>query len=404
MSTQAPAELVILSGGSEIVGLALAAAAQHAGIPYAVMALGPRSVLRDAPGCVALIELASLFGDWPALRDGFLRALARLARPAGGPLVILPTEDGSLRLLNECRDHVLEYGEFPRARGLRMGGVDKAEVAEMAALTGVEDCMAPSRILTQVGDAVAAFECFDGDAIFKPALKPIDMDLAGMGALGEKVVARRTPDESEESVMRRLQCAWPLSERWIAQPRLRVGAGVERSVCAVRASPGVVQAGQVVEQGKYPRMGGTAYWVATEPGRDLVPGATRLLEALDVVGVCELSYLPDAAGVSRMIELNPRPWLQIGLLERAGFPVVVATVAALQGRTAAASPVSIAPQEWIQMERALLAAGSGGMGLRQLGRFLASVGRAETSIAGYGSGLPGVRRKLLMKMLRRLLG
>lgn len=404
MKSPSPAELLIVSGGSEIVSLALAEAAYLAGIPYAVFALVPHSLLQGVPGCVAFVELAPLLGAWPALGDGFLHALARLERSDAAPLAILPTDDGSLRLLNECRDQVLRYGEFPRARSLQMGGLDKAEVLEMAISKGVDASLAPSSILVNVEETVTAFEVFGTDAVFKPALKPIDMDLSGMGGRGEKVITRRDKDESLASVQARLQRAWGLSERWIAQPRLQVGAGIERSVCAIRSAVGTIRACQVVEQAKYPQIGGTAYWVATESCRDLVPQAESLLAALDVVGVCELSYLPDAVGRGQMIELNPRPWLQIGLLEHAGYSAITSTVAALRGYEIEVLPLEPLSREWVQLERAILALFSRSVTLHQFGRLLASACRPTTLVAGYGSHFPQVRRRMLMKNILRLFG
>lgn len=395
-------ELLIVSGGSEVAGLAVAKAAGAAAIPYAVFSLVPNSVLRDVQGCTSLVDLSPLRGDWNRLRDGFLQALAGLARSGPMPLAILPTEDGSLRLLNECRDEVLRHGDFPRARALLMGGVDKAEVVELAARQGITDGMAASRVMDGPSEATAAMDEFGDDVVFKPALKPLDMDLSGMGGHGEKVVTRYDVGESRGNVVERLRKAWPLSLRWIAQPRLRTGAGLERSVCAVRGTE--VRACQVIEQAKYPRMGGTAYWVSTEQRADLVPSAVKLMDALDVVGICELSYLPDAAGRGQLIEFNPRPWLQVGLVEHAGFPIVAETVAVLRGEGCTSALPDLDACDWLQLERMGLALLAGQCSLRELGRMLPLAFRRSTTIGGYGDALPSTRRHLAMRGIRKVFG
>lgn len=401
MSWPAPA-LLILSGGSEIVGLTLAEAAYAAGVPYAVFSLVPRSLLKDAPGCVAWADLLSGQGDWEGLRDRFLRALSRLPRCSEKGLALLPTEDGSLRLLNECRDDVLAFGEFPRARALSMGGVDKAEVVELAIRAGVGSELAPSRVLNDAGDACAAMDEFGIDVVFKPALKPLDMDLSSMGGSGTKVVTRADATESPGSVVRRLRDAWSLSQRWIAQPRLLAGAGMERSVCAVRGDH--IRACQVVERAKHPRMGGTAYWVSMDSHDDLVPSASRVLEALDVVGICELSYLSDAAGNGRLIELNPRPWLQLGLAERAGFPMVVEAVAALCDESLTSVPLRVAACDWLQPERALLALLARQCSLRDWARATSTAFRRSTVIGGWSSNFPKVRSRLVARTWSKIIG
>lgn len=401
MSPRSP-ELLIISSGSEVAGLAVAEAAHVATVPYAVFSLVPHSILRGAPGCTAFVDLSPSRGDWSRLRDGFLQALASLGGSGVSRLAILPTEDGGLRLLNECRDDVLEYGDFSRARALRMGGVDKAEVVELAAHRGLINGLAASRVVSAPSEAAAAMDEFGDDVVFKPALKPLDMDLSGMGNHGVKVVTRCNASERRGHVIDRLSKAWPLSERWIAQPRLRTGAGLERSVCAVRGAQ--IHACQVVEQAKYPRMGGTAYRVSTEQRTDLVPSAVRLLDALDVVGMCELSYLPDAAGHGQLIEFNPRPWLQVGLVEHAGFPIVVETVAALRGQSCAQESPAIDVRDWLQLERLGLALLAGQCSLREFGRMLPLAFRRSTTIGGYGSALPKIRRRLLMRGIRRACG
>jgi len=394
-------ELLILSNGSEISGVALAEAASNAAIPFAVFSLVERSLLRDAPGCTSFVDLSSDRASWPKLRSAFLKALQCLCLSAGTRLVILPTDDGSLRLLNECRDDVLNAAEFPRARALPMGGMDKAEVVEYAELYGVSDGLVSSIVLDEPSEGMLAMEKFGEDAIFKPSLKPLDMDLSSMGARGIKVVTQRDEREKATTVIERLRKAWPMSSRWIAQPRLRTGRGVERSVCAVRGES--VQACQVVEQAKYPRMGGTAYWVAVEQRDDLVPVATRLLEALDVVGVCELSFLPDAKGNGKLIELNPRPWLQIGLLEHAGFPMVAQAVKALRGEHLIKSQVAVRSLNWIQLERLILAFLGRECSVGEFANMVALALSSSATIGGFGSSLPRVKPRLILRALRKMM-
>lgn len=397
MTSRLP-QLVIVSGGSEVVSLALADAANRSAIPYAVVSLVPRSLLRRAPGCVAWVDLHPYLGNQGSLRDTFLRALSKLSSSSGKRLAILPTEDGSLRLLNEYRDEVLPYGEFSRARSLRMGGVDKAEVVDHLKVT--ED-FALSMVLHKPDEVMGALHIYGQDAIFKPALKPLDMDLSGMGASGVKVVTRSHAHESPEQLLVRLKKVWHLSERWIAQPRLKVGPNLERSVCAVRNES--VRACQVVERAKYPRMGGTAYWVSIEQAKDLVPASARLLDALDVVGICELSYLLDANGISQMIEFNPRPWLQVDLVERAGFPIVSETIAALTGHRPVNQLLEIAAFDWVQPERAALAMLSGQLPFHRLKSLLASSIRQSTILGGYSTAIPGIRRKLVSRLFRKII-
>lgn len=401
MNARAP-EAVIISSGSEVVSLAVADAAHRAAIPYVVIALVPHSVLRGAPGCTSLVDLSAERGDWDRLRSRFLEALAQVWQAGRRPLALFPTEDGSLRLINECRDDVLAYGEFSRARALRMGGVDKAEVVDCVNRAGLSQGIARSLVLEQPQDAEAALQSLGLDAVIKPALKPLDMDLSGLGGHGIKVVTRQGAEEPSQLVQR-LAAAWPLSERWIAQPRLQVGPGLERSVCAVRSAQ-QFQACQVQEQAKYPSMGGTAYWVSMDPRQDLVAPAAQLMQTLDVIGMSELSFLPDAQGEGQMIEFNPRPWLQLSLVEQAGFPIVACAAAALRQQPPLEIPGSLGDADWMQAERMALAFLSRELSLPSLLRAGRALLRPSTTLGGYGSRVPHARRRLALRSLRKLLG
>ncbi|WP_369943548.1 hypothetical protein [Xanthomonas medicagonis] len=397
-----PPDFIIISGGSEIVGLALAEAAQVAGKRYVVLSLVANSILRDTPACVGIVDLSHLLHNWDALPEKFIGTLSKLSNLAARKLPIFPTEDGGLRLLNECRDEVLKYGEFSRARALRMGGLDKAEIIEFASTRGRGTCVSTSIVLDDPTQAPAAIEKLGLDAVFKPALKPIHMDLSPLGNSGTKIVTQQDHSESINSIVTRLSNAWAISERWIAQPRFNTGPNRERSVCAVRDQHGHVQARQVIERAKYPSTGGTAYWVCIDEHNDLLPSATSIMDAFEIIGVCELSYLPDAQGIAQLIEFNTRPWLQIGLMERSGFPIVASSIAALNGNKIEKTTFGDEYFHWMQLERFLVALSKGECSARHTMEFVNELTKKTTTVAGFGSSLPGIRWRLLARFIQKL--
>jgi hypothetical protein len=397
-----PPDFLIVSGGSEIVGLALAEAAKMAGKRYVVLSLVANSILRDTPECAGIVDLSHLLHNWDALREKFIGTLSKLSNLAACRLPIFPTEDGGLRLLNECRDEVLKYGEFSRARALRMGGLDKAEIIEFASTKWGGTCVSTSIVLDDPTQAPAAIERLGLDAVFKPALKPIHMDLSPLGNSGTKIVTRQHHSESINSIVTRLSNAWAISERWIAQPRFNTGPNRERSVCAVRDLYDHIQARQVIEKAKYPSTGGTAYWVCLDEHEDLLPSATRIMDAFEIIGICELSYLPDAQGVAHLIEFNTRPWLQIGLVERSGFPIVASSIAALNGSKIDRTTTGDEYFQWMQLERFLAALVNGECSARRAMEFVNGLTKKNTTVAGFGSSLPGIRWRLLARFIQKL--
>ena len=76
-----------------------------------------------------------------------------------------------------------------------MGGVDKAEVVELAARRGIMHGLAASRVVDDPSEAAVTMDEFGDDVVFKPALKPLDMDtvLASVARTGRVVIVHEAP-------------------------------------------------------------------------------------------------------------------------------------------------------------------------------------------------------------------
>lgn len=392
-----PVEVLIISAGSECVSAFLAGVVYKLGFSYAVLSLVPHSILRGANGCVGFYDLSSDLTNFDGLKSKFIK-LVESIKLSSEPLVIFPSDDGSLRLLNECRNDILEWAEYSRARNLPMGGVDKAEVHEYLVEKKLCHLAAPAMVMTSPLDTLNCFSELGEDLIFKPALKPIAMDLSPIGSRNEKIISKMH-NETLKSFIRRLEKAWPISDRWVAQPRLMVGRGLERSVCAVNGIN--FQACQVVEQLKFPSMGGTAFWVAIQHETDLIPSAKELMNALNIVGISELSYLRRGGNENLMIEFNPRPWLQISLPQNAGFDIVGSTINALKNQKNYNQLQPLKMLDWIQPERVIQACLAGEISLSDGLAVLKMLMSGQVIIGGYESNIPISRVKRFLKSCRK---
>lgn len=383
------ASAVIFSGGAEIVSVSIAQALESAGMPYAVISLVRHSLLRHAKGCVSLTDLSNVVADPPRLRERLLDVLAQLSERAGRRVVVFATEDGSLRCLNEFAPDVLKVAEFPRAKALRYGGLDKAELFEYLAASAAARHIPPTEVIDDIEQARGALLRLGGDAVFKPALKPLNMDLSSMR--GAKIVTRANARESEASLLERLSRAWPMSQKWVVQSRLQPYEMGERGIWAVRDTGGLASM-EFVERWKFPAQGGSGCWVETQHGDSFVPAAVSILDAIDYVGLAELPFLRDAAGQGRLLEINARAWLQIGLAEGSGMPMLLRTLHALSGEPFVAEPSRMRATTWINIERALMAAANGSQGARLTA--FASLGKAvmrRPIFAIYSSSVRGVK-------------
>ncbi|MBD8524190.1 hypothetical protein [Pseudomarimonas arenosa] len=385
---------IILSGGLEIVSLAVAETLQRAGIGYRVISLVPRSLLRGAPGCERLVDLAQVASKPERLRVALLECLYDWQAADSRKLVLFATEDGGLRCLNEFAEEICQVADFPRARALRYGGLDKAELFLHLANSGASQDIPATEVLDDLEQVPAALRRLGDCAIFKPALKPWDMDLSRMGA---KLVTRQG-GESDRELMARLSRAWPISHRWVAQQRLRPYGNGERGVWAVRGAHSI-DAIEFVERWKHPASGGTGCWVETTQEDQLKSAGTRILEALDYRGLAEIPFLQQADGSPRMLEVNQRAWLQVGLAEHSGAAMVLNTLRALSDEPLSDSQATFVPRTWVNLERAAAAAVSGDNGGRSsacvtLIRLLLS----RPQLAVYSSRFPRVRRRWVARM------
>jgi len=306
-----------------------------------------------------------------------------------------------MRLLIEHRSEFSPYLHVGGSSRLKLGCLDKAEMFRFLSLAGLDHLLAETRVLDSPGQLPPAFHHFNETGlVVKPALKPLSMDLS---ALGAKAIAVRSSRELELQA-RRLQTAWPISTRWVAQPLLTAPPQGEAVWYGMRTSSGATIGLTAYERWKYPPMGGSASWVETREVPGLQAMATEILNSLGFTGVAELAFLQDQNGNWRLIELNPRPWLQSALPETAGLPLLHLAYLDLAGLPCSLPEIS--PKygiHWINMERLVLAAMTGAYGnpLKALWQAQQII-RLSHHIAVWSTPLPLVRRRWILRILSRL--
>lgn len=399
-----PPALVVLSGGAESVSLAIAEAAWVAGVPYGVISLAPKSMLKGLPGCIQFTQLKNADLDSVGRASEVLfDVLARMRGTADDMLAVLPTEDDGLRLLNTLQPRLGGIAEFPRMRRLRFGGLDKGELFESLRLAGLSHLIAPTLRLTRPEDVVAASEQLGVDLIVKPIHKPWR---SSWGPSGLKVLSLHASKQGIRQLEQRLGSLWERADGWIAQQRLHPLSGGERSSCVVRSD--ILRGCEVIERRKHPVMGGSAVWVQSRRQLLLSEATAAITDALDLRGMCELSFLRDDAGHPRLLELNTRPWLQLLLVERSGYPIVIETMKALKGESLDPGASISIERDWIQPERALLSLFGVGRCRLQFFRDLIGVMSRRPVLDVYSCRLPGARRRWIwrntLRVRRSLLG
>lgn len=391
---------LILSGGSEIVATALADEFLETGIPFSVISLGKQSLFKDPSNHIQFAEL-----NWPTdFPEESIERLKRILKDWGAtyddPWVAFPTEDGGLRLLLEYGEPLQGLIQFSCSKLLKWGGLDKAELFAYLGDQGCGDIIAGTLVVVAPEEIIPALKALGGDCVIKPSLKPLSMRLGSMKA--KAFLSRHYANT--RLLLANLERAWPISSKWIVQKRLDTPHEGEAVFWAVRDAAGKVTGTAARMRWKYPREGGTGCWVTTDKSlsEQLYDLAERLLAALNFHGLCELEFLMDADGRWRLLELNPRPWLQVGLAHKAGSYLATHAVSALTNRHGIRS-VALDGISWVNIERIMLAALSGDYGspIQAIKTAYHACKQADT-FALYSTKIPGIRRHWLRKMLIRV--
>lgn len=389
-------EVLIVSGGAESVSAAVVEWAVSAGQAISVFAIAEESLLAGAVPCGSLRHAPR--GSYGDVLAGLVDHVTALRERSTAPVLAFATEDDSLRLLLDASERLGDdVVRCSRCRGVAGGGLDKSALFSKLLAAGLGHCVADTLVLANEGDVGPAVARFGHDLVIKPSSKPFGSVLAN----GAKVHVG--PDISREEALIERSRDFQAGRTWVAQRKLMPINGGERSACVVRDELGNVRYAEVVEWVKYPARGGSACIVESQPDSMLLHDITlNILEAVDAVGIVELSFLSDGEGAPRLLELNVRPWLQIELLQKSGFDMLGDATQALAGAALNPGVVGLERRSWLSLERLVLKVVSGDGAGR--GETLAAVWRALSRrpvLSVWWSPLRGFRWRWARRMLRR---
>jgi len=352
---------VILSAGSEIVTISIAQALIKHHIPIILISFGRKSILWDIPQVLWYYQVS-----WPPIDSNqcaedilnWLKnchlSLTTIRFP------VFPTDDSGLRFILEHRNAFQKVFHIPLTSRLKMCGLDKAEFFYFLKHTASKSYLVETLILNGFDSAINAFQLLGNDVVFKPALKPLSMNLKPMDS---KVITAFNQQDSQFSVLKKLEKAWHHSSIWIAQKRLNVPVQGEQSWVGIRTKKKETFGLTVVERRKYPKMGGSACWAQSIDSSEVEIQARQILNDLDYCGIFEISFLLNHKNQWVALEFNPRPWLQTGLVEASGFPLIWTTYCDMLNMDINYENLSIKKQvHWVNPERLILSAISGEYG------------------------------------------
>jgi predicted ATP-grasp superfamily ATP-dependent carboligase len=258
--------------------------------------------------------LSGLLPDCSQGPDELVDALLAIAG-ANGPLVVLPTTDGTIEALRARR------AELERRLVVALApepaleiAVDKSKTLALAAELGIS---APRTVeIDDLGDLDAA----GADVGFPAVVKPVRSWVNG-GAGGARLTSSLVVDADEA--------------RAVAEQAVGAGGSVilQQWVTGSREAVSLLYAGgrvrarfaQVAER-MFPPLGGSSVLrESSEPPPDLLAASERLVEAAGLEGYSEVEFRRDSRGRPHLMEINPRLSASVEVAVRAGvdFPTLV---------------------------------------------------------------------------------
>lgn len=390
-------DAVILSYGAEMNSIAIYEELCQKSMTTAVVALRDKSLFADLCPRNLFIEM-----EWPPVsNDDAAKELARNLYAWGAStdnkIIIFAVEDGGLRLLQEYRHLFSEIALFSASNKLSLSGLDKAEFFNYLNKQGLTESLPKTIVISNTNELEYALGKIH-KAIIKPALKPLSMILEGM----DSKALLSTDFNSIQALKSYLEGCWNLSDDWLVQELIESRQQTDIAVYAVRNSH-FFHAVVAKVRLRYPESTGTGCWVEmlTEMNHPAIEVSRKILETIDYNGICELEFLQAEDGSFKLIELNPRPWLQVGLTSASGVNLLSATVQLLrkENQVTLERPRNV---HWICLERCVqsfLASKNKRAFLSMLYGFL----KLNKTYAIYSTNLKGIRARWACRLLSELL-
>jgi len=397
--------VVILSGGMELSSVALFEEFKENRIPTIVISLVNDSLLKTYVSKECYFEL-----DWPPKAESkaiesIMNFIIKLKYkyPCKTPWPIFATEDAGLRLLMSNLNKLSHLLIFSHATKIKMSGLDKSEFFTFLNDMNLSNIIVDTITVKSSDDAIQKYykhnSITNKKYIFKPSLKHYSMSQKGMKS---KVISTELFD-TKSKLESALKNSFDISNEWIMQPKQNAPKSGELVWWGIRDQVGNCDGIVARALLKHPKMGGTGCVVEllNEDILELSAKAKMILDAIDFTGLVEIEFIPDRHGVWRVLEINPRPWLQISATSTSNIRIVTMAYNILKGEKL--KSISVRENHiWVNIERLFVGAISGSFGNRTLAlinSILILIRSDDRAI--YSSKLPRIKFKWLKKLLKK---
>jgi len=314
---------VLVLQGSYLVELAIARSLGSHDIPVVLLSRGKKKPLSSWSKFIK----GTLFNPDPLVdEEGFMRSLldfgAELTKTHQRRMLLFPTDDGSLLLLAKNFAVLKRYFVIlndPQEKDI-LKFCQKIHIFQTLQESLCSGFLPQTRFCYRKDDTESIKNNISFPCIIKPSEK--DVNFSFYAKYNSKILLAENKDDLEKKLIGLLSENHKLVVQELVSPK----PGKEISWYGYRSKSGEIFGMTARQVRKSPQIGGTATFIKTEEIPQIHPYVQQALKSLDFWGICEMEFMLDERkGEYRMIEFNPRCWLQLSLATRMGLNLPLLT-------------------------------------------------------------------------------
>lgn len=310
-------EPVLILQGSYLVELAIARSLGRYNIPVFLLSRGKKK----PPSSFSKFVKDTIFNPDPLIdKDAFIRSLLNLGEELKERykrrILLFPTDDGTLLLLAQNFDLLKEYfvilNDPQEKEILRFS--QKIYFFQTLQNAGCTSFLPLTLFCEREEDIESIKKNIAFPCIIKPSEK--DINFSFHRKYNSKILLVENKDDLEKNLIELLSENHKLLLQELVNPK----PGMEISWYGYRSKSGEIFGMTARQKRKSPQMGGTATFIEAEEIPRVHLHVHQALKALDFWGICEMEFMLDERKKEyKIVEFNPRCWLQLSLATEAGL-------------------------------------------------------------------------------------
>jgi D-aspartate ligase len=310
-------EPVLVLQGSYLVELAIARSLGRYNIPVFLLSRGKKK----PPSSFSKFVKYTIFNPDPLIdEDAFIRSLLNcgeeLKEKYQRRILFFPTDDGTLLLLAQNFDLLKNYFVIlndPQEKEI-LRFCQKIYFFKTLQNASCANFLPLTLFCERAEDIESIKKKISFPCIIKPSEK--DVNFSFHRKYKSKILLVENKDDLEKKLINLLSEKHKLVVQELVNPK----PGKEISWYGYRGKSGEIFGMTARQKRKSPQMGGTATFIEAEEIPQVYPCVHQALKVLDFWGICEMEFMLDERKKEyKLIEFNPRCWLQLSLATEAGL-------------------------------------------------------------------------------------